>query len=70
MFEPWLAEMSKATGAKVNGFYASDYTGVIEAMRFGKVQLAWFGKKSAMEAVDRAGGEIFAQTLPDSGLAG
>ena len=70
MFEPWLAEMSKATGYKINGFYASDYAGVIEAMRFGKVQLAWFGNKSAMEAVDRAGGEIFAQTIPDSGLAG
>jgi phosphonate transport system substrate-binding protein len=70
MFEPWLAEMAKATGMKVNGFYASDYAGVIEAMRFGKVQLAWFGNKSAMEAVDRAGGEIFAQTIPDSGLAG
>ncbi len=70
MFEPWLAEMAKATGMKVNGFYASDYAGVIEAMRFGKVQVAWFGNKSAMEAVDRADGEIFAQTIPDSGLDG
>jgi phosphonate transport system substrate-binding protein len=70
MFDPWLAEMSKATGLKVNAFFASDYAGVIEAMRFGKVQMAWFGNKSAMEAVDRAGAEIFAQTIPDSGLAG
>ncbi|WP_088348627.1 MULTISPECIES: phosphonate ABC transporter substrate-binding protein [Rhodomicrobium] len=70
MFEPWLAEMSKATGLKVNAFFATDYAGIIEGMRFGKVQVAWYGNKSAMEAVDRAGGEIFAQTIPDSGLPG
>ena len=30
-------------------------------MRFNKIQVAWYGNKSAMEAVDRANGEIFAQ---------
>jgi hypothetical protein len=29
---------------------AADYAGVIEGMRFGKVHIAWFGNKSAMEA--------------------
>jgi len=62
--------MGKATGLKVNAFFASDYAGVIEAMRFGKVQLAWFGNKSAMEAVDRAGGEVFAQSVPANGPPG
>ena len=52
---------AKETGLKVNAFFASDYAGVIEAMRFNKVQVAWFGNKSAMEAVDRANGEVFAQ---------
>src|ERR1700742_3386445 len=52
IWEPFLAAMGKGTGLKINGFYASDYAGVIEAMRFNKVQLAWFGNKSAMEAVD------------------
>ena len=33
-WEPYLQAMSKATGYKVNGFYATDYAGVIEAMRF------------------------------------
>jgi ABC-type phosphate/phosphonate transport system substrate-binding protein len=40
-------------------FYATDYAGVIEAMRFNKVQIAWFGNKSGMEAVDRSNGEVF-----------
>jgi phosphonate transport system substrate-binding protein len=39
-------------------------------MRFGKVDVAWFGNKSAIEAVDRAGGEVFAQTIKDDGSKG
>ncbi len=62
IWDPFLADMAKKTGLKVKAFFASDYAGVIEAMRFKKVQIAWFGNKSAMEAVDRADGEIFAQT--------
>jgi phosphonate transport system substrate-binding protein len=63
IWEPYLDDMSKATGYKVNGFYASDYAGVIEAMRFKKVQLAWVGGKAAMEAVNRSNSEVFAQSV-------
>lgn len=69
-WEPFLAEMEKATGLKINAFFASDYAGIIEGMRFNKVQVAWYGNKSAMEAVDRADGEIFAQTVPADGTPG
>jgi phosphonate transport system substrate-binding protein len=69
-FEPFLNDMSKALGLPVKPFFASDYAGVIEGMRFGKVHLAWFGNKSAMEAVDRAGGEVFAQTMDAEGNPG
>ncbi len=69
-FDPFLKDMSKALGMKVNAFFAPDYAGVIEGMRFGKVHIAWFGNKSAMEAVDRAGGEVFAQTVDVSGNPG
>jgi phosphonate transport system substrate-binding protein len=69
-FEPWLAAMSKAIGIPVKGFYAPDYAGVIEAMRFNKVHLAWYGNKSAMEAVKRANGEICAQTVDVEGNPG
>ena len=55
---------------KVKAFFASDYAGVIEAMRFKKVDAAWFGNKSAMVAVDRSGGEIFAQTVDVEGNPG
>jgi phosphonate transport system substrate-binding protein len=69
-WEPFLAAISKGTGFKVNGFYATDYAGVIEAMRFNKIQVAWYGNKSGMEAVDRAGGEVFAQIVSRDGSVG
>ena len=69
-WEPFLADMEKETGLKVRPFFATDYAGVIEGMRFGKVQVAWFGNKSAMEAVDRADARIFAQTVDASGNPG
>ena len=69
-WEPFLQAMAKATGFKVNGVYATDYAGVIEGMRFNKVQIAWYGNKSGMEAVDRAGGEVFARIVARDGNDG
>lgn len=70
VWEPFLADMEKHTGYDVKPFFAPDYAGVIEAMRFDKVDLAWYGNKSAMVAVDRAGAEIFAQTVDVNGNPG
>jgi phosphonate transport system substrate-binding protein len=70
MWEPFLEDMAKRTGLKVTGFYATDYTGVIEAQRFNKVQIAWYGNKSAIDAVDRANGEVFAQFVDLDGTPG
>jgi phosphonate transport system substrate-binding protein len=69
-WEPFFRDMEKRTGLRVRSFYASDYAGVIEAMRFNKVQVAWYGNKAAMEAVDRADGEIFAQLIYADGTLG
>ena len=70
MWEPFLEDMTKATGIKINGFYATDYAGVIEAQRFNKVQLAWYGNKAAIDAVDRSQGEVFAQFVDLDGTPG
>lgn len=70
IWDPFLDDMRKQTGLDVKAFFASDYAGVIEAMRFDKVQVAWFGNKSAMEAVDRAEGEVFAQSVDAEGNPG
>src|SRR5215510_12922517 len=69
-WQPVLDDMAKRVGVKVTPFFATDYAGVIEAMRFKKVDIAWFGNKSAIEAVDRANGEVFVQTIAEDGVGG
>jgi phosphonate transport system substrate-binding protein len=69
-WEPFFRDMEKKTGLTIKSFYAPDYAGVIEAMRFNKVQVAWYGNKAAMEAVDRSNGEIFAQVMYTDGTFG
>ncbi len=67
---PLLADMEKSIGLPVKPFFAPDYAGIIEGMRFGKVHVAWFGNKSGMEAVDRSGAEVFAQQVGIDGKQG
>jgi phosphonate transport system substrate-binding protein len=69
-WQPLLDDMEKQTGLKVKAFFAPDYAGIIEGMRFNKVQIAWMGNKSAMEAVDRSNGEVFAQMVNADGTQG
>ncbi|HCW0578638.1 TPA: phosphonate ABC transporter substrate-binding protein [Pseudomonas aeruginosa] len=70
IWEPFLKDMSQQTGYQVKAFFAPDYAGIIQGMRFDKVDIAWYGNKAVMEAVDRAHGEIFAQTVAASGAPG
>jgi len=69
-WQPLIDDMSRQLGVKVTPFFASDYAGIIEAMRFNKVQIAWFGNKAAMEAVDRSNAEVFAQMVNADGSQG
>lgn len=69
-FDPFLEALSDKLGMPIKAYFAPDYAGIIEGMRFKKVHVAWFGNKSAIEAVDRAHGEVFAQTTGDDGSLG
>ncbi|MDR1043710.1 MAG: phosphonate ABC transporter substrate-binding protein [Candidatus Adiutrix sp.] len=70
IWEPFIDDLRRETGLDVRAFFAIDYAGIIEGMRFDKVQLAWYGNKAATEAVDRAGGEVFMQTVNYDGSNG
>ena len=70
IWEPFISAMSQEIGMPVKAFYATQYAGVIEAMRFGQVQLAWYGGKSYVEANEIADAEVFAQTVNDDGTKG
>jgi phosphonate transport system substrate-binding protein len=69
-WEPFLDAMEAELGRPINGFYATDYAGVIEAMGAGKIQLAWYGGKSYIEAAERSDAEAFAQTVNADGTKG
>ena len=69
-WEPFLKAMEGEIGRPVNGFFATDYAGVIEAMGAGKIQLAWYGGKSYVEAAERSDAEAFAQTVNEDGSKG
>ena len=62
-WEPVLKDWSKKLGVEVKGFYSTDYAALVQAMRFGKIDVAHLGNKSGIEAVDRANGEVFAKSV-------
>ena len=55
---------------KLQTFLYFPASGIIQGMRFNKVDIAWYGNLSAMEAVDRANGQVFAQTVAADGSPG
>jgi phosphonate transport system substrate-binding protein len=67
---PFLADMSKATGLTVKPFFGTNYTGLIEAMRFDQTDVGWFTNQSGLEAVRRSGGEVFARSVNPTGVDG
>ncbi len=70
VWEPFIDIMSEELGMPIKAFYATSYNGVIEAMRFGQVQVAWLGGKSYIEAVKIANAEAFAQIIQPDGSKG
>ncbi len=59
-FEPMRAYMEEKLNRPITVFTATDYAGVIEAMRRDKVDIAWFGPLSYVLAEQEAGAEAFA----------
>jgi phosphonate transport system substrate-binding protein len=67
---PFLKDMEASTGITVKPFFGSNYSALIEAMRFKQSDLGWFTNQSGLEAVRRAGGEVFARTTHPTGPDG
>ncbi|MEW5890267.1 MAG: phosphate/phosphite/phosphonate ABC transporter substrate-binding protein, partial [Pseudomonadota bacterium] len=66
-FEPMRAHLEKKLGQKVKVFTATDYAGVIEAMKKKRVDIAWFGPLSYYLAEQEAGAEAFAVGIREGG---
>ncbi|MQL53523.1 phosphonate ABC transporter substrate-binding protein [Desulfofundulus thermobenzoicus] len=66
-FGSTIAYLEKKLGIKVEPFMATDYSGVIEAMRSKKVDVAFFGPFSYVLAADVANAEAFAVGVRSNG---
>ncbi len=55
-----IDQLSEKLGVKVEGFVATDYNGVIEALRAGHVDIAYLGPFSYVKAAEIANVEAFA----------
>lgn len=70
LWQPLIDDMSAYIGVPVKPFFASNYTSLIEAMRFKQTDMGWFTNQSGLEAVRRANGEVFARTVKPNGQDG
>jgi phosphonate transport system substrate-binding protein len=66
-WQPLVDDMEKKTGLKVKLFFSPNYTLLVQAMASKQTQLAWFSALPAVEAIERADGQVFARTIDESG---
>lgn len=64
-YQKFFDYLEKKTGMKVKPYLASDYTGVVEAMRADHIDVAWYGPFSYILAAQEAGAEAFSIPVGD-----
>lgn len=67
LWQPLLDDMSKAIGVTVEPHFASNYATLIEDMKEGRTQAAWFSAQPAIRALETAGAEMVARTVDPNG---
>ena len=60
--QPVADALSEALGIPVEGYVATDYTGLVTAMQTGQAQIGAFGPFAMVQAVDNAGAEMILQS--------
>ncbi|MGA1283042.1 MAG: phosphate/phosphite/phosphonate ABC transporter substrate-binding protein [Prochlorothrix sp.] len=70
LWEPFLEAMATSLGQPVEGFYAQQYSDLIEGLKSGTVEVAWMGGKAYIDAAQEAGAEAFALTVAADGSQG
>jgi len=69
LWQPLLDDMSAQIGIPVKPYFATNYTSLVEAMRFKQVQLGWFSASPALQAVNRADAEVLGRVVDAGGEA-
>jgi phosphonate transport system substrate-binding protein len=67
---PLIEDLNRQTGLNVSLYFATDYDGIIDAIRKNKIQLGYVSQKPAIEAIDTANSAVFSQTVTKDGNRG
>jgi phosphonate transport system substrate-binding protein len=68
LWQPLLDDLSQHLGVRVKPYFLTNYTAMIEAMRFNQVQMGWFSALPALEAVRRADGQVLGRVIDADGV--
>ncbi|MGH3147828.1 MAG: phosphate/phosphite/phosphonate ABC transporter substrate-binding protein, partial [Rubrobacter sp.] len=68
LFQPVADYMGEELGTEIELYTATDYSGIIEAMRSGNVDLAWYGPLSYVLANEVADAEAIAVQTTEEGV--
>jgi phosphonate transport system substrate-binding protein len=70
LWTPLLDDLQKQTGLKIKPFFASNYTSLVEAMRFNQVQVGWFSAVPSVDAIDRSNAMVLGRVISGDGSTG
>ncbi len=67
LWQPLLDDLETAIGIPVEPVFGSNYSVLVEAMSADQAQIGWFSALPAVQAIDRAHGEVIARTVDIEG---
>ena len=67
LWQPLLDDLEREIGIPVEPIFGSNYSVLVEAMRADQAQIGWFSALPAVQAIDRAQGEVIARTVDIEG---
>jgi phosphonate transport system substrate-binding protein len=70
LWQPLLDDLQQQTGLKVKPRFASNYTSLVEAMKFNQVQIGWFSAVPSIDAIDRANAMVLGRIISSDGTGG
>ncbi|MDO1559428.1 phosphate/phosphite/phosphonate ABC transporter substrate-binding protein [Brevundimonas sp. 2R-24] len=69
LWRPLIEDMSRETGLNVEMRFVSNYALLVQAMQAGQVQVGWFSALPALEATERANGQVIGRIVDRNGNA-
>lgn len=69
-WKPFIEDMRKQTGLNIKPYFQSGYSGLVQAVISGNVQVGWFSNKPGWEVVKSGKAEVFVRSADTAGYDG